>query len=110
MARRSFLRQCCLAQALVNGLELGQIRRVVALCRPEEAGAGDGEGGVEREAGLDCGTRLVQSAKLREGGGQVKICNRINITVCLDRPPKPRDGLLPAAEEVFAMPATAIQR
>ena len=34
--------------------------------------AGDGEGRVERETGLDCGTRLVESTKLREGGGQLK--------------------------------------
>ena len=65
--------------------------------RPGGAGAGDGEGRVERETGLDCGTRLVESTKLREGGGQLKICERI-ISVGLDRPPKPRDRLLPTAE------------
>ena len=32
----------------------------------DKASAGDGEGGVERETGLDCGTRLVQSTKQRE--------------------------------------------
>ena len=52
------------------GSSVGQIRRVVAHRRPDGAGAGDGEGRVEREAGLDCGMRLVQSTKLREGGGQ----------------------------------------
>ena len=39
--------------------------------RPGGAGAGDGEGRVERETGLDRGTRLVKSTKLREGGGQM---------------------------------------
>ena len=42
------------------------------------AGAGDGEGRVERETGLDGGTRLVESTKLREGGGQPKICEADN--------------------------------
>ena len=53
-------------------LKLGQIRRVVAHRRPDGAGAGDGEGRVERETGLDRGMRLVKSTKLREGGGQTK--------------------------------------
>ena len=61
------------------------------------AGAGDGEGRVERETGLDRGMRLVQSTKLREGGGQIKICGRI-ISIGLDRPAKPRDRLLIFAE------------
>ena len=63
------------AQAVENGLELGQIRRVVAHSRPIGAGAGDGEGRVEREPSLDCGMRLVQSAKLRERGSQQKMLN-----------------------------------
>src|SRR5271170_8296421 len=53
-----------LAHALENGLNLSQIRRVVAHRRPIGAGAGDGERRVEREAGLDGGIRLVQSVKL----------------------------------------------
>ena len=57
-------------------------------------------GRVERETGPGCGTRLVKSTKLREGGGQVKICWRI-ISIGLDRPPKPRDRLLPTAEVVL---------
>ena len=61
------------------------------------AGAGDGEGRVERETGLDCGTRLVKSTKLREGGGQIKMCDRI-ISVGLDRPSIPRNRLLVTAE------------
>ena len=61
------------------------------------AGAGDSEGRVEREAGLDCGMRLVQSTKLREGGGQLKIYQR-KVSVGLDRPPTPRDRLLVTAE------------
>ncbi len=55
-------------------LKLGQICRVVAHRRPGGAGAGDGVGRVERETGLDRGMRLVESTKLREGGGQLKIC------------------------------------
>ena len=51
---------------------MGQIRRVVARRRPVGAGAGNGEGRVERETGRDCGMRLVKSTKLREGGGQRK--------------------------------------
>ena len=63
-----------LAQAFENGLKLGQIRRVVAHTGPERPDLGDGEGRIEREAGLDCGMRLVQSTKLREGGGQLEKC------------------------------------
>ena len=62
---RSLLGDPGLAQAVENGLKLGQIRRVVAHRRPSSAGAGDGEGRVEREAGLDGGTRLVKSTELR---------------------------------------------
>ena len=55
---------------------------------------------VERETGLDSGTRLVKPAKLREGGGQRKICMRI-ISVGLDRPSKPRNRLIVTAEMVL---------
>ena len=96
-ARRSLFGDAGLAHAVENGLEPGQVGRVVAPRRPGGAEAGDGEGRVEGEAGLDGGTRLVQSAKLRQGGGQVKIRYRI-ISVGLDRPPTPRDRLLPTAE------------
>ena len=54
------------------GSSLGQVRRVVAHRRLGGAGAGDGEGRVEREAGLDRETRFVKSTKLRESKGQVK--------------------------------------
>jgi hypothetical protein len=40
-------------------VKLGQIGRVVAPRRPAGAGAGHGEGRVEREPGFDGGTRLV---------------------------------------------------
>ena len=73
--RRSLLGNSRLAHAFENPLELGQVRQVVAHRGPGGAGAGDGEGRVEREAGLDGGTRLVNSTKLREGGGQLKICS-----------------------------------
>ena len=59
------------AHAVENGLKLGQIRRVVALCRPGGSAAGNGVGGIECETGPDCGTRFVKAAKLRERGGQV---------------------------------------
>jgi hypothetical protein len=52
-----------LPQAFDNGLKLGQIRRVVAHRRPDGAEAGDGEGRVESEAGLNCGTGLIEAAK-----------------------------------------------
>jgi hypothetical protein len=42
----------------------------VAHCRPEGAGAVDGESRVECEAGLNSGTRLVKSTKVCESGGQ----------------------------------------
>ena len=65
----------------------------VAHRRPGSADAGDGEGRIEREAGLDRGMRLVQSTKLREGGGQLEIWKRI-VPVRLDRPSTPCDRLL----------------
>jgi hypothetical protein len=37
------------------------------------------EGRVERETGPDCGTRFVESPKLRQGGGQVKMCFGIDV-------------------------------
>ena len=77
-----------------------KICRVVAERRPAGADAGDGEGRVEREAGLDGGTRLVKSAKPRESGGQLKPCGRM-ISISLNRPPKPSDGLLVTAENVL---------
>ena len=67
--------------------------RVAAYRWPGGADAGDGEGRVEREAGLDGGMRVVKSTKLREAGGQPKICYRI-VSVGLDRPSKPRDRLV----------------
>ena len=59
--------------------------------------AGNGEGSVERETGPDCGMRLDPSAEVREGGGQVKICNCI-ISIGFNCPSGPRGGLLPIAE------------
>jgi hypothetical protein len=91
----SFLGDSGLAQAFENGLELRQIGRVVTHRRPE--GAGDGEGRIERETGLDCGRRLVKATKLREGGSQHKIWMRIT-SAGLDRPSKPHDRLVPGAE------------
>src|SRR5580704_1429195 len=97
----SFLRQPRLADAFEYRLKLGQIRRIVAHRRKGGAGAGDGEGRVEREAGLDCGMRLVQSTKLRKGGAQHEISIWI-ISVGLDCPPKPRGRLLVALEVEFS--------
>ena len=78
------------AQAAASG-------RVVAHRCPASAGAGNGEGRVEGEADLDGGMRLVQSAKLREGGGQLKMWIR-TISIGLDRPPEPLGRLLPTTE------------
>ena len=97
MRRRSSLRDAGLAHPFENGLNLGQIRRVVAPRRPGVAYAGDEVGWIQRETGLDRGVRLVKSTELREGGGQVQIGRRI-ISIGLDLPPKPRDRLLPTAE------------
>src|SRR5271157_575731 len=95
--RRSLLGDSGLAQAIENGLELGQICRVAAPVRPGGAGAGDREGRLEHEPGLDSGTRLVDSTKLREGGSQRKICPR-KIPVGLNRPPKACDRLFPTTK------------
>ena len=66
--QRSLFRDSGLPHAFENGLKLGQVCRVVAPCRPEGAGARDGEGRIERQARRDSGMRLIQSAKLRERG------------------------------------------
>jgi hypothetical protein len=79
--------------------QAGPVRRVVAQRSPIDAGAGDGEGRVDRDTRLNCGMRLVKSIKLREGEGQLKICSRI-ISVGLDRSSAPCDRLLPTAEMV----------
>jgi hypothetical protein len=86
-----------LAHAFENRLELGEIRRVVAHRRPGGAEAGDGESRNEGETGLNRGTGLIEAAKLRESGAQHKIYIR-KISVRLDRPPIPRDRLLPTTE------------
>jgi hypothetical protein len=52
---------------------------------------------VEREAGLDCGLRLVGAGQVERGHGQVKIRKR-KISVGLDRPPTPGGRLLVTAE------------
>src|SRR5271165_5001541 len=98
--RRSLFGDSGLAHAFENGLKLGQIGRVIAHSRPKGAGAGDGEGRVERETGLDCGMCLVWSTKVREGGSQQEIRCRI-ISVGLDCPPKPLNRLIPIAEVVL---------
>ena len=61
---------------------------------------GDGESRVEREAGFGSGMRLVNSIKLRKGGGQHEIWKRI-ISVGLDRPSRPSDRLLVTTEVEF---------
>ena len=69
------------------------------------AGAGDGEGRVERETGLDRGMRLVESTKLREGGGQHENMDADNF----GWPRSPVETTRPLARKVprwfFAMPA-----
>ena len=89
-----------LAHAFENRLELREIPRVVAHRRPGSVEAGDGEGGIESETGLGCGTSLIKASKLREAGAQHKIYIR-KISVHLDRPPTPRDRLLPTTEVKF---------
>src|SRR5580704_16801004 len=96
-AARSLFGNPGLAQAFEIALKPSQPSRVVAHRRPSGAGAGDSEGGVEREASIGCGMRFFQSTELREGGGQPKICQRI-VSVRLDRPSTPHVRLLPTAE------------
>src|SRR5271169_1572325 len=98
--RRSLFGDPGLAHGFDNALYLGMTSRVVAHRRPEGAGAGHGEGRVERETALDCRTGLVESTELREGGGQQKIRCRI-ISVGFDCPSKPRGRLVPIAEIVL---------
>ena len=76
-------RNCGLAHAFENGLELGEIRRVVAHRRPSGVETVDGESRVESETGLGYRTGLIKTAKLREGGAQHKIDIR-KISVGLD--------------------------
>ena len=53
---------------------------------------------------------LVRPAELREGGGQREHCGVTSVSVGLDRPPKPRDRLLIAAELVLRDTQQIIQR
>src|SRR3984885_10241484 len=82
--------------------KLGEIRRVVAHGRPGGAEGGDGEGGNEGETGFNRGTGLIEAAQLRESGAQHKIYVR-KVSVCLDRPPIPRDCLFPTAKVEFRL-------
>jgi hypothetical protein len=52
--------------------------------------------------------RLVQSTKKRESGGQIEIYCRI-ISIGLDRPSKPLDCSLPAAEMVLRITRIDLQ-
>jgi hypothetical protein len=69
---RSLLGDSGLAHAFKYGLEPSQICWVVAHSFPKGVGAGDGEGAVERGAGLDCGMRLVQSIEVRRAAANMK--------------------------------------
>src|ERR1700733_8065248 len=86
--RRSLFRETCPAQAFENGCKLLRMRRVVAHRSPVDPSARNGEGRVEREAGLDGGIGLVKSAKPRESDGQMEMSLGI-ISIGLDRPPTP---------------------
>src|SRR5208282_5373109 len=98
--RRSLFGDSGLAHAFENGLKLGQIGRVIAHSRPKGAGAGDGEGRVERETGLDCGMCLVWSTKVREGGSKQELRCRL-ISFGPVGPRKPLTPLSPFAEGVL---------
>ena len=98
--RRSLFRHAGLAHAFENRLKLGQKPLIFAPRDQVGPKAGDREGRVKREAGLDGGMRLVKPTKLRQGGAHRKILMRI-ISVGLDRPSKPRDRLLPKAENIL---------
>ena len=94
----SFLRQPRLPHAFENRLKLGQKPLIFAPRRPSGPGAGDGEGRVEREAGIDCRSASSSRPSCAKAAAHRKILMRI-ISVGLDRPSKPRDRLLPKAEE-----------
>jgi hypothetical protein len=81
--RRSLLGDSGPAEGLESAFNLDQIRRVLAHRGPGSANAGDGVDRVERETGLDCGTRLIKPTKQHESGGQIKICRR-KISIGLD--------------------------
>ena len=74
--------------------------RVVAHRGPVDPGARNGEGRVEREAGLDGRIGLVKSAEPRESNGQAKMGFGI-VSIGLDRSPTPQHGLLAIAEVIF---------
>src|ERR1700721_4765109 len=76
------------AQAFENRRKLLWMHRVVAHSGPVYPGAGDAEGRVEHDPGLDRGTRLIKPAQPREGGGQVERSLGI-MPIGFDRPPTP---------------------
>src|ERR1700730_13712716 len=92
----SSLRQPGLAHPVADALALSQIGRIVA--RRARAEAGDGESGIEGKPGLNRGPRLIEPAKMRQGGGEIKMRER-KISVHLDGATQPRDCLLVRAKQ-----------
>ena len=86
---RSSLRQPGLAHPVADALALSQIARIVA--RRPRAEAGDGESGIEGKPGLNRGPRLIGPAKMRQGGGEIKMHEWGNMSVGLDGSPKRAD-------------------
>ena len=92
------LRQPGLAHPVADALALSQVGWIVA--RRARAEAGDGESGIEVKPGLNRRLRLVLPAKMRQGGGEIKMRER-KISVQLRRndaaarlPPRPRQAVV----------------
>src|ERR1700733_11870725 len=74
-SRPSFFRNPGFAQTLLNALALLEVGRVVALRHAEKSG--DRVVRRERVASFDLGSRLIETAEIRQRGGHVEMVQRI---------------------------------
>jgi hypothetical protein len=74
--RRSLFGDSGLAQALENGLKLGEVRRVVAHRGPGGAGAGNRQNRVEREPRMSLRAGFLEPSEARKDGREkeMRIC------------------------------------
>jgi len=96
-------RQPRFAEALENRRKLPRMGRVVAHRGPVDPRAGHRERRIERKAGIDRGTRLIETAKPRKRGRQVVMSLGI-VPVGFDRPAAPQDRLFAIAQVIFRDP------